>query len=74
MKSVPPSRSGMASATMNALRQTGMTMGIALLGNSGAILHPVSNALQPCAFCKKKAIKKTLLYVAKPKVKEERLY
>lgn len=32
MKSVPPSRSGMASATMNALRQTGMTMGIALLG------------------------------------------
>ncbi len=32
MKSVPASRSGMASATMNALRQTGMTMGIALLG------------------------------------------
>ncbi len=32
MKSVAPSRSGMASATMNALRQTGMTMGIALLG------------------------------------------
>lgn len=32
MKSVEPSRSGMASATMNALRQTGMTMGIALLG------------------------------------------
>ena len=33
MKSVAPSRSGMASATMNALRQTGMTMGIALLGS-----------------------------------------
>lgn len=32
MKSVASSRSGMASATMNALRQTGMTMGIALLG------------------------------------------
>ncbi len=32
MASVPRERSGMASATMNALRQTGMTIGIALLG------------------------------------------
>ncbi len=32
MATVPRERSGMASATMNALRQTGMTIGIALLG------------------------------------------
>ncbi|WJV63923.1 MFS transporter [Pectobacteriaceae bacterium CE70] len=32
MRSVPAQRSGMASALMNALRQTGMTLGIALLG------------------------------------------
>ncbi|MFI8417089.1 MFS transporter [Serratia sp. NPDC078593] len=32
MRTVEPQRSGMASATMNALRQTGMTLGIALLG------------------------------------------
>lgn len=32
MATVPRARSGMASATMNALRQTGMTIGIALLG------------------------------------------
>ena len=32
MRTVAPQRSGMASATMNALRQTGMTLGIALLG------------------------------------------
>ncbi|HGM5336666.1 TPA: MFS transporter [Serratia marcescens] len=32
MRSVDPQRSGMASATMNAFRQTGMTIGIALLG------------------------------------------
>lgn len=32
MRTVEPLRSGMASATMNALRQTGMTLGIALLG------------------------------------------
>lgn len=32
MASVPRERSGMASATMNALRQAGMTLGIALLG------------------------------------------
>jgi len=32
MTSVPRERSGMASATMNALRQAGMTLGIALLG------------------------------------------
>lgn len=32
MRSVPAQRSGMASATMNAVRQTGMTVGIALLG------------------------------------------
>jgi len=32
MMSVPRERSGMASATMNALRQAGMTLGIALLG------------------------------------------
>lgn len=32
MATVPRERSGMVSATMNALRQTGMTIGIALLG------------------------------------------
>ena len=32
MATVPRERSGMASATMNALRQSGMTIGIALLG------------------------------------------
>ncbi|MGK3113464.1 MFS transporter [Candidatus Pantoea formicae] len=32
MRTVVSERSGMASATMNAVRQTGMTMGIALLG------------------------------------------
>ncbi|HKU97813.1 MAG TPA: MFS transporter [Vineibacter sp.] len=32
MMAVPRERSGMASATMNALRQAGMTLGIALLG------------------------------------------
>lgn len=32
MRSVPAHRSGMASALMNAVRQTGMTLGIALLG------------------------------------------
>ncbi len=32
MRSVPAHRSGMASALMNAMRQTGMTLGIALLG------------------------------------------
>ena len=32
MQSVPRQRSGMASATMNALRQAGMTIGVALLG------------------------------------------
>lgn len=32
MRTVPAQRSGMASATMNAVRQTGMTLGIALLG------------------------------------------
>lgn len=32
MRTVAPQSSGMASATMNALRQTGMTLGIALLG------------------------------------------
>jgi hypothetical protein len=32
MCTVPAQRSGMASATMNAVRQTGMTLGIALLG------------------------------------------
>jgi DHA2 family methylenomycin A resistance protein-like MFS transporter len=33
MASVPAQRSGMASATMNAMRQMGMTIGIALLGS-----------------------------------------
>ncbi|PRD51591.1 MFS transporter [Phyllobacterium myrsinacearum] len=33
MASVPAERSGMASATMNTLRQAGMTIGIALLGS-----------------------------------------
>ncbi|MBA8879849.1 MFS transporter [Phyllobacterium myrsinacearum] len=33
MASVPAQRSGMASATMNAMRQMGMTVGIALLGS-----------------------------------------
>lgn len=34
MALAPTARAGMASATMNALRQTGMTMGIALLGSA----------------------------------------
>ncbi|QVM94678.1 MFS transporter [Pseudomonas sp. SORT22] len=33
MNAVPASRAGIASATMNALRQTGMSLGIALLGS-----------------------------------------
>jgi len=33
MASVPPERAGIASATMNALRQAGMSLGIALLGS-----------------------------------------
>ncbi|MFZ4831851.1 MFS transporter [Rouxiella sp. Mn2063] len=37
MRTVEPQRSGMASATMNALRQTGMTLGIALLGTMMSI-------------------------------------
>ncbi|WP_315138778.1 DHA2 family efflux MFS transporter permease subunit [Achromobacter marplatensis] len=34
----PPERAGIASATMNALRQIGMTMGIAMLGSAMSIL------------------------------------
>ncbi len=48
MRTVEPQRSGMASATMNALRQTGMTLGIALLGTlmSMKAVHSLTMALQ----------------------------
>ena len=47
MATVPRERSGMASATMNALRQTGMTIGIALLGAlmSGRAVDNLATAL-----------------------------
>ncbi|CAB3638788.1 DHA2 family efflux MFS transporter permease subunit [Achromobacter pestifer] len=47
MATVPRERSGMASATMNALRQTGMTIGIALLGAlmSGQAVHALARTL-----------------------------
>lgn len=47
MATVPRERSGMASATMNALRQTGMTIGIALLGAlmSGRAVDLLTRAL-----------------------------
>lgn len=47
MATVPRERSGMASATMNALRQTGMTIGIALLGAlmSGRAVDSLAAAL-----------------------------
>ncbi|MNX27662.1 Multidrug resistance protein stp [compost metagenome] len=47
MATVPVERSGMASATMNALRQTGMTIGIALLGAlmSGRAIDALAAAL-----------------------------
>lgn len=47
MATVPRERSGMASATMNALRQTGMTIGIALLGAlmSGRAVDALTRAL-----------------------------
>ncbi len=47
MATVPRERSGMASATMNALRQTGMTIGIALLGAlmSGRAVDTMTAAL-----------------------------
>lgn len=43
----PPERAGIASATMNALRQTGMTLGIALLGSAMSIraVHQMTLAL-----------------------------
>lgn len=48
MRTVEPQRSGMASATMNALRQTGMTLGIALLGTlmSMKAVNSLTQALQ----------------------------
>ncbi|VVE45878.1 MFS transporter [Pandoraea iniqua] len=44
----PAERTGMASATMNALRQTGMTMGIALLGSVMSLraMHGLAGAAQ----------------------------
>ncbi|WP_420992741.1 MFS transporter [Cupriavidus sp. 30B13] len=46
MSSAPRERSGMASATMNALRQTGMTIGIALLGTlmGSRAIHVLADA------------------------------
>lgn len=49
MATVPRERSGMASATMNALRQSGMTIGIALLGAlmSARAVDALNGALAP---------------------------
>ncbi|MFC3656432.1 MFS transporter [Xanthomonas hyacinthi] len=46
MNAAPAERSGTASATMNALRQTGMTIGIAFLGTlmSNRAIHVLSDA------------------------------
>jgi len=46
MGSAPPERAGIASATMNALRQTGMTLGIAMLGSAMSVYatHELSMA------------------------------
>ncbi|MGS0896150.1 DHA2 family efflux MFS transporter permease subunit [Burkholderia stagnalis] len=48
MERAPAERAGMASATMNALRQTGMSMGIAVLGSllSVGAVHRMTAALQ----------------------------
>lgn len=48
MELAPAERAGMASATMNALRQTGMSMGIAVLGSMMSVgaVHRMTGALQ----------------------------
>ncbi|MBY8608346.1 MFS transporter [Burkholderia arboris] len=48
MELAPAERAGMASATMNALRQTGMSMGIAVLGSMMSVgaLHRMTAAMQ----------------------------
>jgi len=48
MELAPAERAGMASATMNALRQTGMSMGIAVLGSvmSVGALRRMTAAMQ----------------------------
>ena len=48
MDLAPAERAGMASATMNALRQTGMSMGIAVLGSlmSVGAVHRMTAAMQ----------------------------
>lgn len=48
IRTVEPHSSGMASATMNALRQTGMTLGIALLGSlmSTTAVNNLTTSLQ----------------------------
>ena len=47
MELAPAERAGMASATMNALRQTGMSMGIAVLGSMMSVgaLHRMTAAM-----------------------------
>ena len=49
MNLVPPERSGMASATTNAIRQTGMTLGVALLASlmSQGAVTSLSSRLDP---------------------------
>jgi MFS family permease len=46
MACVPAERAGIASATMNALRQAGMSLGIALLGSLMG-LRAVRSSLRP---------------------------
>ncbi|EMD9442530.1 MFS transporter [Burkholderia cepacia] len=48
MELAPAERAGMASVTMNALRQTGMSMGIAVLGSMMSVgaLHRMTAAMQ----------------------------
>ena len=69
MATVPRERSGMASATMNALRQSGMTIGIALLGAlmSARAVDALNGALarqgrpMRCAGARRRAAPRTAL-------------